>query len=110
MHEIAVAESVVEAVGAHVGRAPVARVVLEIGRLTCVEPDAVRFCFEACARGTPVEGAVLEIVEIAGRARCRSCGAEDVEVDPRLPLCDCGSADLDVTQGQQLRVSTVEVA
>lgn len=44
----------------------VRRVVVEIGRETAVLPDAVRFCFGFCAEGTPVEGAELEIVEMAG--------------------------------------------
>jgi hydrogenase nickel incorporation protein HypA/HybF len=42
------------------------RVRLEIGRLSSVMPEAIRFCFDVCARGTALEGAELEIVELAG--------------------------------------------
>ncbi len=110
MHELALAEGVVDAVSDHVGGARVVRVVLEIGELTCVEPEAMRFCFEACARGTVLEGAALEIVEVAARASCRACGAPDVHPDARIPLCPCGSADLDLLDGRQLRVRAVEVS
>jgi hydrogenase nickel incorporation protein HypA/HybF len=110
MHELAIAESVVEAVAERVADARVTRVVLEVGALACVEPEAIRFCFAATAQGTVVEGAALELVEIAARARCRTCGAQDVAVDPRIPLCPCGSADLDLVDGSQLRVRAVEVA
>ena len=51
------------------------RVRLEIGQLAAVMPDAMRFCFDVCARNTVLEGAALEIVEIPGRALCDDCGA-----------------------------------
>ena len=47
----------------HAAGAKVNRVVLEIGKLSAVLPDAVRFCFELCSEGTVVEGAELEIIE-----------------------------------------------
>jgi hydrogenase nickel incorporation protein HypA/HybF len=110
VHELAIAEGVVEAVGERFGGARVLRVVLRVGRLACIEPDAIRFCFDACARGTAVEGAALEIVDVPARARCRECGAADVEVDARIPLCPCGSAELEVLSGQELTLAAVEVA
>ena len=59
------------------GGARVARVVVEIGKLAAVLPDAVRFCFDAAAAGTVVEGATLEIREMPGHsARCRACDGE----------------------------------
>ncbi len=109
MHELAIAQGVVEAVEERTGGARVLRVVLRIGRLACVEPDAIRTCFDACARGTPVEGAALDIEDVPARAACRTCGGE-VEVDPRIPLCACGSADLDLRSGGELTVVAVEVA
>ena len=109
MHELAVAEGMVEAIAERVPEGRVTRVVLEVGALSCVEPEAVRFCFAACARGTVADGAALEIVEIPGRANCRTCGAGGVAVDPRIPLCGCGSADLELVDGGQLRVRGVEV-
>jgi hydrogenase nickel incorporation protein HypA/HybF len=109
MHELAIAEGVVAAVRERVPGARVTRVVLEVGALACVEPEALRFCFGACTRGTLADGAALEIVEIPARAACRSCGDRAVEVDPRIPLCACGSADLQLVDGDQLRVREVEV-
>ena len=110
MHELSIAESVVEAVRERTGDARIARVFLGIGKLSCIEPEAVRFCFELCARGTSVQGAALEIDEVAGRARCRGCGAEDVEIEGAIPLCRCGSADLQVVAGERMLVTAVEIA
>ena len=107
MHELAISESVVEEVRARVGDARVVRVVLEVGRLAAVAPDALRFSFDVCARGTSLEGSALDIIETSGRARCRRCGLE-LEVIDVLPFCVCGSADLAVT-GHELRLREVEV-
>jgi hydrogenase nickel incorporation protein HypA/HybF len=108
MHELALMEDLVRAVTEQVDSARVHVVRLEVGRLSCVVPDALRFCFDVCARGTSLEGAVLEIREIGGRATCHACG-ETRDVEGPLLLCPCGSADLTVVAGQELRVREVEV-
>ncbi len=108
MHELAITESIVAGVAEHVDGARVTRVVLEIGRLSGVVPDALRFCFDLCAAGTALAGARLDIIEVPGRARCRTCTAER-DVADFLELCACGSADLQLLEGQELRIKTVEV-
>lgn len=72
-------------------------------------PDAVRFCFDVCAKGTPLEGAELQIVRPEGRARCRDCGAE-VAMTMLIGRCDCGCIDLQVVAGQELKVKDMELA
>jgi hydrogenase nickel incorporation protein HypA/HybF len=108
VHELSIAEGMIEAICERTGDARIGRVFVEIGTLSCVEPEAVRFCFELAARGTGVEGAVLEIDEVPGRARCGGCGADDVSIDGSIPLCPCGSADLQVFAGDRMRITAVE--
>jgi len=110
VHELGIAEGIVEAIRERTGDARVARVYLEIGRLSCVEPEAIRFCFELVAKGTGVEGAFLEIAETPGRARCRGCGDPDVALQGPIPLCRCGSADLEVLSGDRMSLVAVEIA
>jgi len=109
MHELSIANGIVEICVAHAGAARVTRVRLEIGRLSAVLPDAVRFCFDVCARDTVVEGAVLEIIETEGRARCRECGGE-VALAQLVGSCPCGSANLRVIAGEELKVREMEIA
>lgn len=109
VHELVLMESLVAAVVERVGEERVTRVRLEVGRLAAVVPDALRFCFDVCTRGTSLEGATLEIIEVRGRARCRSCGAEWALEAP-LAECSCGGFDLELLAGQQLRIKDVEVA
>lgn len=109
MHELAITESVVAAVSDHVGTARVMRVQLQIGKLSGVVPDSVRFCFDICTEGTALAGARLDIVETPGRAQCRDCEAT-IELHDPIALCSCGSANLQLLAGQELRIVEVEVA
>ncbi len=109
MHELAITQSVVAAIRERLGDAPIRVVTLEVGQLSGVVPDSVRFCFDLCTEGTPLAGARLDVLEIPGRAKCRACGAEIAMAD-LFPLCPCGSADLDVRAGEELRIKQVEVA
>jgi hydrogenase nickel incorporation protein HypA/HybF len=109
MHELAIAESVVEAV---TGRLPGTRITcvhLEIGALSGVVAGSLRFCFELATEGTSLAGASLEITEQPGRCHCRTCG-RDFCPDDSLLLCPCGSADAEVLAGQDLKIASVRVA
>jgi hydrogenase nickel incorporation protein HypA/HybF len=108
MHELGITREIVDIVARHADGGRVKRVVVEIGRLTAVLPDAVRFCFDLCSEGTVAEGATLEIVETPGRARCRSCSAE-LNLDQPFGRCACGCSELDWLAGEELRVTELEV-
>jgi hydrogenase nickel incorporation protein HypA/HybF len=109
MHELSIANSVVEICAEQAAGARVMRVTLEIGKLSAVMPDAIRFCFDVCAKDTPVEGAVLEIIDVPGLGRCTVCGAT-MELAEPFGQCVCGSESLELVSGQQLKIKQMEVA
>jgi hydrogenase nickel incorporation protein HypA/HybF len=109
MHELAITQSVVDAVIERTGSAPVARVRLRVGRLAGVVPDAMLFCFELVTAGTPLAGATLEFEQPEGRGHCRTCGA-DFPLADLILLCGCGSADVQVLTGRELAVASVVMA
>jgi hydrogenase nickel incorporation protein HypA/HybF len=108
MHELALTQSVVAMVTGRAQGRCVRRVTLEIGKLTCVTPDAIRFCFDVAAAGTPLEGASLEIIEIEARVRCGVCGETFVQETFWAP-CRCGSHEYKRISGEELRVKEYEV-
>jgi len=108
VHELSIANGIVEICARRAGVARVTRMRLEIGLLSAVLPDAVRFCFDVCARNTVVEGAMLEIVETPGRARCRDCDGE-VALVRLVGRCACGSANLRVVAGEELKIREMEI-
>ncbi|MBV9734676.1 MAG: hydrogenase maturation nickel metallochaperone HypA [Acidisphaera sp.] len=109
MHELSIAQFVVEACAERAEGGRILRVTLEIGKLAAVMPDALRFCFDVCARHTPLEGAALDIVELPGRAICRDCHCV-VMLDDLLARCTCGSCNVEIVGGEELKVKEMEVA
>lgn len=113
MHEMALCEGLVQALEEQAlteGFSRVHRVWLEIGALAAVEPAALRFNFDIVTNGTVAEQARLEIIEVAGTAWCMSC-AQSVPVTRFGSGCPhCGSHQLQVTGGQQIKIKQLEVA
>jgi Zn finger protein HypA/HybF involved in hydrogenase expression len=64
MHEMGVASSVLEAVAKEMRQHPgkrASQVALRIGEFVAVDPDSLRFCFEAIVKGSDLEPLALEI-------------------------------------------------
>ncbi len=109
MHEMALTQSLVEAVCEHAAGRRVHSVKLEVGALCAVVPDAMTFCFDLATEGTVADGARLDLDIRPGTARCRSCAAHFELTDPIL-LCPCGSADVEVLAGRDLKILSMEVS
>jgi hydrogenase nickel incorporation protein HypA/HybF len=113
MHEMALAESMIEiveqAARAH-GATRVTEVRLELGALSRVESDALAFCFDAVTRGGVAEGARLDIVAIPGAAWCMPCGSR-VGIERLGDACPrCGGYQLEVIGGDDMRVKDIVIA
>ena len=112
MHEMALCESILDAIegaAAREGFARVTAVRLEIGRFAGVETDALRFGFDVVTRGSVAEGAALIVIDQPGIGACFDCGAVS-EIDDRLAPCPaCGSARLAPSGGDALRIKDLEV-
>ena len=112
MHEMSLCESILDIIEQqaqeqHYNR--VSTVWLEIGALSSVEPEAMRFCFAAVMQGSIADNAQLEIVHIQGQAWCMQC-RKNVVIQQRYDTCpDCGSFQLQVNDGEQMRIKELEV-
>ena len=86
-----------------------ARIAVKVGHLSSVVPESLEFAFSALSRGTPVEGAELDIQEIAGEGACRSCGSR-FRAESYFASCEaCGSFDVEISGGDELTVESMEV-
>ena len=112
MHEMSLAEGVLQLVEETARRESATRVttvVLEIGRMSSVEPDALKFCFEAVTHGSLAEGATLEIVSVPGAGWCMVC-ADTVPMEELFGACPtCGSHQVQPTSGTEMRVKEIEI-
>jgi hydrogenase nickel incorporation protein HypA/HybF len=113
MHEMSLAEGIIELVESTARREQAARVglvVLEIGRLSAVEPEALRFCFDVVTRGGIADGAALEIIDVPGSGWCLPCAAS-VPLQERFGACPvCGSHQVQPTGGTEMRVKEIAIA
>ncbi len=108
MHELGITQNIVAIVGEAAKGRRVKRVTIEVGRLSGVVGDAIAFCFDVVAKGTVLDGAILEIREIEGAARCRACGAE-FATPTLFASCACGSRDVVRLRGEELSIKTMEL-
>jgi len=112
MHEVSLIEDVIALVERERTRQPFARVNrirLEVGLLSSAEPEALRFCFDAVAVGTIVEGSRLEIRTVAGEGQCGRCG-RTAPMDERFAGCpNCVGVQLRMTAGDTFRLTDMEV-
>ena len=113
MHEMSLVEAVFESLlplCADNGWKRVEKVTLKIGTLRQVIPEALLFCFETAAAGTPREGAMLDIQEVPIRQKCRHCGLEWGGEIPLGRCTACGSTEVDTISGVELDIESLEVA
>ncbi|MDF5722060.1 MAG: hydrogenase maturation nickel metallochaperone HypA [Rhizonema sp. PD37] len=108
MHELGITQNIVAIVAENAQDKKVKRVLLEIGKLSAIMPDAISFCFDICTLGTVLEGATLEILETPGLARCRQCNAE-ISLEKPFGSCSCGSMQLDLIAGEELKIKEIEI-
>jgi hydrogenase nickel incorporation protein HypA/HybF len=109
VHELAIAGHVVEIAARHADGRRVTKVYLKVGHLRQVVPSALSFSFELVAQGTPVEAAELVLEEVPAAGLCRRCGAESRLGAFPLLCGTCGGSDLQITQGEDLYVESLEM-
>ena len=111
MHEVSLCQRILkiveeQAAAQSLGR--VTKVCLELGALAGVEAEALRFGFDAVAKGSIVENAELEIIDVPAFARCGQCEKE-VPIKQRYDACPaCGGLPLEVLGGEALNVIALE--
>lgn len=108
MHELSIAQNMVELIEEAARGRRVRRVRLEVGALAGVLPEALVFCFDMATEDTLLSGAALEILNVPGIARCQDCN-EVFPIDSYLATCACGSCRLTYLNGQELNIKSVDV-
>ena len=113
MHEMSITMDIVEIVKCEMARNGVAKLKslkLKLGEMTAVEPESLRFCFEAAIGETPLEGAKLEIEEAPLSGRCKCCGEEYIlERYFSTPCPGCGGSESEMISGRELEIISMEV-
>lgn len=113
MHEISIAQDIVELAAEAAASARAERVVtvtLRVGALAGVEAGALRSSFDIAARGTILEGSRLGIIDVPLVVWCAHCLVE-VHVDgvQRLRCPTCGTPCGEIRRGRELDIESLEI-
>ncbi|MEM9746197.1 MAG: hydrogenase maturation nickel metallochaperone HypA [Actinomycetota bacterium] len=109
MHELSICTSLAAIVTEHAAGRDVARVHLDVGHLRQVVPETLRYSWEVVTTDPPLAGSELVINHIPATLDCRSCGARTTIEFPVFRCSSCGSTDTEVTSGQELLVTSLDL-
>jgi hydrogenase nickel incorporation protein HypA/HybF len=111
VHELGIASGILEIALSEADRHAAKKVTsirLRVGVLRAVEPENLSFLFEHLARGTPAEGALLEIVEEPVRVECEACGVSEAR-SFMFECPRCNGSGVSVTGGDSLSILSLDV-
>ena len=111
MHELGIANEILGVALSEADRHAATKVTsirLRVGVLRAVEPENLSFLFGHLARGTPAEGALLEIVEEPVRVECAACGTTEAR-SFTFECPRCKGPDISVTGGDSLSILSLDV-
>jgi hydrogenase nickel incorporation protein HypA/HybF len=112
MHELSVCNALVtqvELIAAQNGAGRVARIELEVGPLSGVEPDLLRRAYPLAIAGTVAAEAelIIDIPDVV--VRCTDCETES-SVPPNRLLCGrCGDFRTQIISGEELILKRLEL-
>lgn len=112
MHELSLAEHIIEQIEAAAVREGFSRVWqvrLEIGALACVEVEALRQAWVSVCTHTLAAEAELQIKTVAGLGLCPACGQRSALQTLYDDCPQCGHVPLQVLTGTQMRIKDLDV-
>ena len=82
---------------------------IQVGQMTRVDPESLKFCFSTLSVGSPAAEAELDIVIVPLVARCIDCG-QQFSVEQYCFVCPkCQSSGVQILSGRELKVEHLEV-
>jgi hydrogenase nickel incorporation protein HypA/HybF len=112
MHELSLAQALVDEVGRIQAREQASRVLsvtVAVGALSGVDRAALEYIFPVVAEGTGLEGAALMIEETPAAIRCDDCGRESRPDLAFFKCGECGSSRVRITGGREFLIRSVQV-
>jgi hydrogenase nickel incorporation protein HypA/HybF len=113
MHELSLALSLLEQIGAVAERERATRVSsvhLRVGRMSGIVRDALLFSWELARADTIAGEAVLVIDDVAVAVWCPRCDAERPVRDGEGLMCvECGTIAPTIVRGRELELTSMEV-
>lgn len=110
MHELSICRAIAATATEHAGGRPVERIRLRIGHFRQVVPDTLTYCWELHTRDTDLAGCGLDVDYVPAIGRCPSCGADTELAQPILICGSCDTPGLELIQGEEFLIESIDVA
>jgi len=111
MHELSLCRSLCDSLEQEVLTRQLKQVLsvqLAVGSLSCIEPQALEFCFTAMEKPRALTGCTLKIRRQPGSATCRQC-ASCYSLENWLDPCPvCGALERDLQGGDDVLIEQME--
>jgi hydrogenase nickel incorporation protein HypA/HybF len=112
MHEMSVAQNILEIINEHVGKHEqhkVRSISLKVGELAGIVSESLEFCFLTIVNNTPLAHAKLQIKSIPITAECGACNHVS-QLDYGIFFCEkCRSSEIKLLSGKELQVVQIEL-
>ena len=111
MHEVGIAEYLVEVAEEHLQRVPhgpVRALHVRIGEMAGVNPDSLEFAFECLTNGTALEGAALAVERVPLAVDCDACGQRTPVADYVFRCASCGAETVRIASGREMQFVSID--
>jgi hydrogenase nickel incorporation protein HypA/HybF len=112
MHEMAIAQSVIDIAFAESSRYAgqrISKIKLSVGEFSGVVKEALDFAFQALKKDTPAADAEIEIEVVKLRAVCEACGEVECRLNDLKFTCEACGQQLTITAGREMRVDYIDL-
>ena len=112
MHEVAIAQEIIEIVKSYLPNEDnvyVKSVKIDLGDFSNILPEALKFSFDVLLTDTELKGAKLEITKIPLKIKCSDCGHIAILDEPFFFCPDCSSPNVEILSGTELKVVEIEL-
>lgn len=112
MHELSVAENILDLAVEYASRHQAARVTdlyLVIGRLSSIVDESLQFYWTLIVEDTLCEGSILHFRRTQAVMHCVDCG-EDYPVEGEITACpSCGGHRVTVARGDEFLLESIDI-
>ncbi|HLE11159.1 MAG: hydrogenase maturation nickel metallochaperone HypA [Bdellovibrionales bacterium RIFOXYD12_FULL_39_22] len=112
MHELALAQSLIETVNDLAIREHFKKVIsltISVGKLSGVDSDSLSFCLNEVVKNSILEQAKLYFEDVPIKIRCTSCKKESILDEFLLDCPNCHSLEVSVISGREFYIKDLEV-
>ncbi len=112
MHELSIAENIVEIIHQHVEEErlrDVRAVSVKVGTFSGVVADSLEFSYQAITAATPLEQSFLAMELIPFVVLCEECNEKLINDDGITQCVSCGSYKTKIISGRELQVKDIEL-